>query len=135
VVSIFACVSDASTLQGLSDREMLTTLFYHGPRVAEVCAQRLVGYIQAEHRLTRQEQAVEHFALIDAIVEGDFLGAASKMREHLDGAHRTKISLFSDFKLIDNRGCLFVPLHGCIPYGMSFVPAFPLHCCSYQCRV
>jgi DNA-binding FadR family transcriptional regulator len=75
---------------------MLTTLFYHGPRVAEVCAQRLVEYIQAEHRLTRQEQAVEHFALIEAIVEGDFLGAASKMREHLDGAHRTKTSLFSD---------------------------------------
>ena len=55
---------------------------------------RLVEYMQAEHRLPRKEQAAEHLAILDAIAVGDFLGAASKMREHLDGARRSKISLF-----------------------------------------
>lgn len=60
---------------------------------------RLVEYMQAEHRMPRKEQATEHLAILDAIAQGDFLGAASKMREHLDGARRAKTSLFSGLVL------------------------------------
>ena len=60
---------------------------------------RLVEYMQAEHRLPRKEQAVEHLAILDAIATGDYLDAATKMREHLDGARRAKTSLFSGLSL------------------------------------
>ncbi|MBA5690655.1 GntR family transcriptional regulator [Rugamonas apoptosis] len=53
---------------------------------------RLVEYMQAEKRLPRKAQAEEHLAILDAIARGDNLAAASKMREHLDGARRGKIT-------------------------------------------
>jgi DNA-binding GntR family transcriptional regulator len=54
---------------------------------------RLVEYMQAERRLPRKTQAEEHLAILDSIASGDFLGAATKMREHLDGARRAKTSM------------------------------------------
>ncbi|RJF95470.1 GntR family transcriptional regulator [Noviherbaspirillum saxi] len=51
---------------------------------------RLVEYMQAEKRLPRRAQAEEHLAILDALTKGDFLGAATLMRDHLDGARRQK---------------------------------------------
>lgn len=51
---------------------------------------RLIEYRQAERRLPRKEQAEEHLAILDCISQGDFLGAATKMRDHLDGARKAK---------------------------------------------
>ena len=53
---------------------------------------RLVEYMQAEKRLPRKAQAEEHLDILEAIARGDNLMAASKMREHLDGARRGKIT-------------------------------------------
>lgn len=53
---------------------------------------RLVEYMQAEKRLPRKEQAEEHLAILDALQKGDFLAAATLMREHLDGARRQKVA-------------------------------------------
>lgn len=63
---------------------------------------RLVEYMQAEKRMPRKAQAEEHLAILDAIARGDCLTAASKMREHLDGARRGKITsaTFPDGKIM-----------------------------------
>ncbi|WP_300753602.1 GntR family transcriptional regulator [Janthinobacterium sp.] len=53
---------------------------------------RLVEYRQAEHRLPRKTQAQEHLRILDCIAAGDYLGAATAMRDHLDGARRSKSS-------------------------------------------
>jgi DNA-binding GntR family transcriptional regulator len=53
---------------------------------------RLVEYMQAERRLPRKGQAEEHLEILNCISKGDYLGAATKMRDHLDGARRAKIT-------------------------------------------
>ncbi len=53
---------------------------------------RLVEYMQAERRSPRKSQAQEHLAIIASILEGDLLGAATKMRSHLEGARRAKLT-------------------------------------------
>jgi DNA-binding GntR family transcriptional regulator len=53
---------------------------------------RLVEYRQAKQRLPRKKQAEEHLAILDSITQGDLLSAATKMRAHLDGARRAKVS-------------------------------------------
>ncbi len=52
---------------------------------------RLVEYRQAQHRKPRQEQAVEHLAILEAIAAHDLLRAAALLREHLEGARRRKV--------------------------------------------
>lgn len=54
---------------------------------------RLVEYRQAERRLPRKGQADDHLRILDSIAAGDFLGAATNMRDHLAGAKRSKSSL------------------------------------------
>jgi len=51
---------------------------------------RLVEYHQASKRPQRQTQAEEHLLILDAIARQDFVGAASLLRNHLDGARRAK---------------------------------------------
>lgn len=51
---------------------------------------RLVEYHQASKRPQRQAQAEEHLLILDAIARQDFVGAASLLRNHLDGARRGK---------------------------------------------
>lgn len=51
---------------------------------------RLVEYHQASKRPQRQTQAQEHLEILDAIARQDFIGAASLLRNHLDGARRGK---------------------------------------------
>ena len=54
---------------------------------------RLVEYgLVTRQRSTRQAQATEHLAILDPIARGDFLTAATLLREHLDVARRQKIS-------------------------------------------
>ncbi|SOZ77214.1 GntR family Transcriptional regulator [Cupriavidus taiwanensis] len=52
---------------------------------------RLVEYGQAKNRKPRQEQAIEHLAILDAIAAQDMLKAAALLREHLEGARRRKV--------------------------------------------
>lgn len=52
---------------------------------------RLVEYRQAKARKPRQEQALEHLAILDAISQHDLLRAAALLREHIDGARRAKV--------------------------------------------
>ena len=51
---------------------------------------RLVEYHQASRRPQRKAQAAEHIQILDAIARQDFVGAASLLRNHLDGARRGK---------------------------------------------
>jgi DNA-binding GntR family transcriptional regulator len=51
---------------------------------------RLVEYRQAKARKPRQQQALEHLAILDAIAAQDLLTAASLLREHIEGARRAK---------------------------------------------
>ena len=54
---------------------------------------RLVEYgLVTKQRITRKTQATEHLAILDPIGRGDFLTAATLLREHLDVARRQKIS-------------------------------------------
>jgi DNA-binding GntR family transcriptional regulator len=53
---------------------------------------RLVEYRQAAQRTPRKLQAEEHLGILDCILEGDLLGAAGKMRSHLEGARRAKVT-------------------------------------------
>lgn len=52
---------------------------------------RLVEYLQAKERLPRKTQANEHLAILDKILRGDFLSAATTMRTHLEGARKQKV--------------------------------------------
>jgi DNA-binding GntR family transcriptional regulator len=52
---------------------------------------RLIEYRQAKLRPPRREAAVEHLAILDAISRQDNLSAASLLREHLEGARRSKV--------------------------------------------
>jgi DNA-binding GntR family transcriptional regulator len=52
---------------------------------------RLVEYHQASRRPQRQAQSAEHLQILDAITRQDFVGAASLLRNHLDGARRGKV--------------------------------------------
>jgi DNA-binding GntR family transcriptional regulator len=47
--------------------------------------------MQAENRLPRKGQAEEHLAILEALTKGDFLRAATLMRDHLEGAKRQKV--------------------------------------------
>ncbi|MBD8604574.1 GntR family transcriptional regulator [Pseudomonas sp. CFBP 8771] len=51
---------------------------------------RLAEYRQTQLDLPRQALAVEHLQILDAIEAGDNLGAASYMRQHIEGAWRKK---------------------------------------------
>lgn len=51
---------------------------------------RLAEYRQTRLDLPRQALAVEHLRILDAIEAGDNLGAASYMRQHIEGAWRKK---------------------------------------------
>jgi len=51
---------------------------------------RLVEYRQAKARKPRQQQAIEHLAILDAIGAQDLLKAAGLLREHIEGARRAK---------------------------------------------
>lgn len=53
---------------------------------------RLVEYRHAKIRPARKAHADEHLAIINEILAGDFLGAATRMREHLDKSRREKIA-------------------------------------------
>ncbi|GJG98208.1 GntR family transcriptional regulator [Cupriavidus pauculus] len=59
---------------------------------------RLIEYGQAKDRKPRQEQAIEHLAILDAIAAQDLLKAAGLMREHLEGARQRKVRSKSVFK-------------------------------------
>ncbi|MFK4446834.1 DNA-binding GntR family transcriptional regulator [Caballeronia udeis] len=52
---------------------------------------RLVEYRQAKSRKPRQEQALEHLAILEAIAQQDLLRAASLLRDHIEGARRGKV--------------------------------------------
>lgn len=52
---------------------------------------RLVEYRQARARKPRQEQALEHLAILDAIAQHDLLRAAALLRDHIEGARRAKV--------------------------------------------
>jgi DNA-binding GntR family transcriptional regulator len=52
---------------------------------------RLVEYMQAKERLPRKTQSDEHLAILDKILRGDFLSAATAMRTHLEGARKQKV--------------------------------------------
>lgn len=52
---------------------------------------RLVEYRQARARKPRQEQALEHLAILDAIAQHDLLRAATLLRDHIEGARRAKV--------------------------------------------
>jgi DNA-binding GntR family transcriptional regulator len=52
---------------------------------------RLVEYRQARARKPRQEQALEHLAILDAIAQQDLLRAAALLRDHIEGARRAKV--------------------------------------------
>lgn len=52
---------------------------------------RLVEYRQAKTRKPRQEQALEHLAILDAIDHQDLLKAAALLRDHIEGARRRKV--------------------------------------------
>ncbi|MGF6780071.1 GntR family transcriptional regulator [Paraburkholderia sp. GAS334] len=52
---------------------------------------RLVEYRQAKARKPRQEQALEHLAILDAIAQHDRLRAAALLRDHIEGARRAKV--------------------------------------------
>ncbi|KUZ38066.1 GntR family transcriptional regulator [Burkholderia territorii] len=52
---------------------------------------RLVEYRQAKARKPRQEQALEHLAILDAIAQHDLLRAAALLRDHIEGARRAKV--------------------------------------------
>jgi DNA-binding GntR family transcriptional regulator len=52
---------------------------------------RLVEYMQAKKRLPRKTQSDEHLAILDKILRGDFLSAATAMRTHLEGARKQKV--------------------------------------------
>jgi DNA-binding GntR family transcriptional regulator len=52
---------------------------------------RLVEYRQARTRKPRQEQALEHLAILDAIAQHDLLLAAALLRDHIEGARRAKV--------------------------------------------
>lgn len=53
---------------------------------------RLVEYRHAKIRPARKMHADDHLAIINDILAGNFLGAATGMRDHLDKARREKIS-------------------------------------------
>lgn len=52
---------------------------------------RLVEYRQARARKPRQIQSMEHLAILDAIGQQDLLRAATLLREHIEGARRSKV--------------------------------------------
>lgn len=52
---------------------------------------RLVEYRQARARKPRQEQALEHLAILEAIAQHDLLRAAALLRDHIEGARRAKV--------------------------------------------
>ncbi|MEX3955769.1 FCD domain-containing protein [Trinickia sp. EG282A] len=52
---------------------------------------RLVEYRQARARKPRQEQAIEHLTILDAIAAHDLLRAATLLRQHIEGARRAKV--------------------------------------------
>lgn len=52
---------------------------------------RLVEYRQARARKPRQEQSLEHLAILDAIARQDLLKAASLLRDHIEGARKAKV--------------------------------------------
>jgi DNA-binding GntR family transcriptional regulator len=52
---------------------------------------RLVEYMQAKERPPRKTQADEHLGILDKILRGDFLDAATAMRAHLEGARKQKV--------------------------------------------
>jgi DNA-binding GntR family transcriptional regulator len=52
---------------------------------------RLVEYRQARARKPRQEQALEHLEILEAITQQDLLRAASLLRDHIEGARRAKV--------------------------------------------
>ncbi|MEM5433325.1 Transcriptional regulator, GntR family [Cupriavidus taiwanensis] len=51
---------------------------------------RVVEYQQSRRQLPRVELAQEHLAILDAIEGGDFISAASLLRNHLDNSRRKK---------------------------------------------
>jgi DNA-binding GntR family transcriptional regulator len=59
---------------------------------------RLVELGQAKQRPARKGQAEEHLGILEKVEHGDFLGAATLMRAHLEGARRQKAvsAFFSD---------------------------------------
>jgi DNA-binding GntR family transcriptional regulator len=59
---------------------------------------RLVEYRQAKARKPRQEQALEHLAILDAIAHQDLLKAAALLRDHIDGARRAKVHAHEVFE-------------------------------------
>lgn len=57
------------------------------------CLRRLVEYRQAvKDRAARRLRAREHLAILERIAGGDFLGAASLMRDHLNLSFRQKVA-------------------------------------------
>lgn len=52
---------------------------------------RLIEYGQARSRRPRREQAMEHLQILEAIMAGDQMLAATLMRAHLEGARRGKV--------------------------------------------
>lgn len=52
---------------------------------------RLVEYKQAKTRKPRQEQALEHLAILEAIRQHDVLKAAALLRAHIEGARQAKV--------------------------------------------
>lgn len=53
---------------------------------------RLIEYRHAKIRPARKQHAENHLEIIDAIHAGNFIGAASLMREHLGKSRQGKIS-------------------------------------------
>jgi DNA-binding GntR family transcriptional regulator len=58
---------------------------------------RLAEYRQARQQLPRRALAQEHIDILDAIEGGDFIGAASLLRRHIDAA-RTKKAVVEVFE-------------------------------------
>lgn len=63
---------------------------------------RLAEYRQAKQRLPRRALAQEHLDILDAIASGDFIGAASLMKRHIDAA-RTKKAVVEVFERDEAR--------------------------------
>ncbi len=53
---------------------------------------RLVEYKHAKQRPVRKLHAKDHLAILDDIIRGDLVSAASRMNSHLDRSRREKIS-------------------------------------------
>ncbi|WP_250476055.1 GntR family transcriptional regulator [Caballeronia sp. GAFFF1] len=63
---------------------------------------RLAEYRQARQQLPRRALAQEHIDILDAIEGGDFIGAASLLRRHIDAA-RTKKAVVEVFEREQNK--------------------------------